>query len=116
MVRLAISSIACNEGFCIEAVEDIKTAVEEACKYISCHGYDSFSDKYELECNAGEGYLEIIVTDKCDKHSFEQMTESCKEYSEEGYFGIVVIKALMNEVEVVRDENNRKQIKMVKKL
>ena len=37
MVRLAISSIATTAGFDLDAVEDIKTAVCEACKNVSCH-------------------------------------------------------------------------------
>ena len=38
MVRLAIASIANTAGFDYDAIEDIKTAVEEGCKNVSCHG------------------------------------------------------------------------------
>ena len=48
-VRLAIGSIAAAAGFDLDAAEDIKTAVTEACKNVSCHGIDGFSDKYEVE-------------------------------------------------------------------
>ena len=36
MIRLAISSIATTAGFDLDAIDDIKTAVSEACKNISC--------------------------------------------------------------------------------
>ena len=48
MVRLAIGSIATTAGFDLDACEDIKTAVSEACKNVSCHGFDGFSDQYEI--------------------------------------------------------------------
>ena len=38
MVRLAVGSIADTAGFDYEEIEDIKTAVSEACKNITCHG------------------------------------------------------------------------------
>ena len=68
MVRLAIGSIADTMGFDFEEIEDIKTAVSEACKNISCHGLDGFAEEYSVECAADEGYLEICVADNSDGH------------------------------------------------
>ncbi|MDY2959885.1 MAG: ATP-binding protein [Hornefia sp.] len=115
MVRLAIGSIASNAGFNLEEIEDIKTAVCEACKYVSCHGFNGFSEKYEVECNAAEGLIEIIVQDDCDCHSLEKKHKPCKICPSEGDLGVYVVETLMNEVEFGKNENDHKFVKMVKK-
>ncbi len=115
MVRLAISSIAATAGFDLEAVEDMKTSVCEACKNISCHGYKGFSDKYEVECNVAPGYIEIRVKDDCDQHTLAKTCAPCHNCPSEGDLGIYVIESLMSDVEFGRAEDGRKQIKMVKR-
>ena len=50
IVRLAAGSAAYAAGFDVEEIEDIKTAVSEACKNISCHGSEGFADEYQVEC------------------------------------------------------------------
>ena len=77
MVRLAATSIASMAGFDIEAAEDIKTAVSEACKNVACHGSSGFSTKYEIECNVDKGSIEIIVRDDCDCHTLEKTCKPC---------------------------------------
>ena len=115
MVRLAIGSIASNAGFNLEEIEDIKTADCEACKHVSCHGFNGFSEKYEVECNVSEGLIEIIVQDDCECHSLEKTHKPCKVCPSEGDLGIYVVETLMNEVKFGRDENDHKFVKMVKK-
>ncbi|NLD11837.1 MAG: histidine kinase [Clostridiales bacterium] len=116
MVRLAISSIATTAGFDLEAVEDMKTAVCEACKNVSCHGFDGFSDKYEVDCNVEEGRIEIIVKDACDSHTLQKLTKPCQNCPKEGDLGIFVIESLMNDVEFGRGDDGRKSIRMVKSI
>ena len=116
MVRLAISSIATTAGFDLDAVEDMKTAVCEACKNVSCHGFEGFSDKYEVECNVEKGRIEIIVKDDCDDHTLEKSSKPCQNCPSEGDLGIFVIESLMSDVEFGRGEDGRKSIKMVKSL
>ena len=116
MVRLAISSIATTAGFDLEAVEDMKTAVCEACKNVSCHGFDGFSDKYEVECNVEQGRIEIIVKDDCDSHTLQKLTKPCQNCPREGDLGIFVIESLMNDVEFGRGDDGRKSIRMVKSI
>ncbi len=116
MVRLAIGSIATNAGFDIDEIEDIKTAVSEACKNVSCHGFDGFSDKYEVRCNIEKGRLEVIVKDDCDCHSLQKLCKPCQNCPQEGDIGIYIIKSLMNEVEFGKSEDGRKEIKMVKSI
>ena len=116
MIRLAIGSVATTAGFDLDAAEDIKTAVSEACKNVSCHGFDGFSDKYELICNVEKGKMEIIVRDDCDCHSLEKLCKPCQNCPQEGDIGIYIIKSLMNEVEFGKTEKGRKEIRMVKEL
>lgn len=116
MIRLAISSIATNAGFDLEEADDIKTSVEEACKNISCHGFDGFSSKYELDCNVKKGEIEIIVSDIGGVHDIEKLCKPCQNCPSEGNIGMYVIESLMTEVEILKNENGQKSIRMVKKL
>ncbi len=116
MVRLAIGSIAKNAGFDVDDIEDIKNAVEEACKNVSCHGFEKHADQYEVACAVEEGRIEIAVRDDCDQHTLEKMAKPCRNCPNEGNLGIYVIQTLMDEVEIGKRENGRKEIKMVKAL
>ena len=59
MVRLAIGSVAGVADFNLDEIEDIKTAVGEACNNNSCHGADGLAEEYTLECISEEGYGDI---------------------------------------------------------
>lgn len=115
MVRLAISSIAATAGFDLEAVEDMKTSVSEACKNISCHGYAGFSDQYEVECKVDQDLIRIAVKDGCDVHTLEKTSGPCHNCPSEGNLGIYVIKTLMSEVNIGTAPDGRKQITMIKR-
>ena len=116
-VRLAISSIAATAGFDLDAAEDIKTAVTEACKNVSCHGTEGFSDKYEVDLSVDEGHMEITVKDDCERHLYEKMSEHCQRCPEDCDLGLMVIKSLMSDVSVMRaEQTGQKSITMVKEL
>lgn len=114
MVRLAIGSVAATAEFDIDAAEDIKNAVEEAIKNVSCHGFDGFSDKCEIQCNVEKGRLEITVKDDCEKHTLEKLAKPCQNCPKEGDIGIFVIQSLMDEVSFGKTEDGHKSIRMVK--
>lgn len=114
MVRLAIASVATTAGFDLDAVDDVKNAVSEACKNVSCHGFQGFSEKYEVECKVEKDRMEITVKDDCDIHSLEKLSKPCQDCPKEGDIGIYVIESLMNEVTFGKDINGHKSIKMVK--
>lgn len=116
MVRLAIGSVANTAGFDMDDVDDIKNAVEEACKNVSCHGFDGFSDEYEVSCSVEKGRIEITIKDNCDVHTLEKLSKPCQNCPSEGNLGIYVIQSLMNEVEFSKEQDGRKIIKMVKAL
>ncbi|MBR5230364.1 MAG: ATP-binding protein [Firmicutes bacterium] len=115
MVRLAIGSVADVAGFNYEDMEDIKTAVGEACKMITCHGYTGWAEEYTLECVVEDGCLEIYVTDTSTHHNMEKTGRMCADCPNEGDLGIFVIKTLMNQVELINNPEGKKTIKMVKR-
>jgi serine/threonine-protein kinase RsbW len=115
MMRLAISSVAATAGFDVEAVEDIRTAVCEACKNISCHGSEGFSDQYEVACSVSPGYMEIRVKDDCDMHTLAKEHKPCSKCPSEGNIGVFVIESLMSDVQFGIGEDGRKFIRMVKR-
>ena len=115
MIRLATSSIAAEAGFDIDATDDIKAAVTEACKTVSCHGNEGYSDKYEIDFSVDRGVVEITIIDACEKHVLERMSNQCGNCPQEGDISMVMLRSLMNCVKVGRDEDGHKFINMVKR-
>ena len=115
MIRLATSSIASEAGFDLDATEDIKAAVTEACKTVSCHGNEGYSDKYEIDFSVDAGIVEITVIDACEKHALEKMSEHCHNCPQEGDISMVMLRSLMTCVKVGQDEDGHKFINMVKR-
>lgn len=117
-VRLAISSLANCAGFDIEAVEDIKVAVSEACTNVVCHGKTNRLETYEVACEVGDGRIIISVVDRAggyDMTKYQRPVMDC-DCPKEGGLGIFIIKALMDEVDIFSELGMGTSIKMVKYL
>lgn len=117
-VRLAISSLANCAGFDIEAVEDIKVAVSEACTNVVCHGETDCGGTYEVACELGDGRIIISVVDHAggyDMTKYKRPAINC-DCPKEGGLGIFIIKALMDEVDIFSELGMGTSIKMVKYL
>lgn len=114
MVRLAIGSVANTAGFDIEEIDDIKTAVAEACRNISCHGSEGFAEEYQVECLVDGGKLEISVKDMSSDHKSKKVNKPCLDCPNEGNLGVFVIQSLMTRVEILDNTQGKKTIKMVK--
>lgn len=114
MIRLATSSLAAQAGFDLDAAEDIKIAVVEACKNVSCHGSEGYSEKYEIEYAVGQGTFCVKIIDACDKHTLEKISQQCQNCPQEGDIGMILLHSLMNTVMVGKDEAGHKYIEMVK--
>lgn len=114
MVRLAVSSLANCAGFDIEAVEDIKVAVSEACNNVVCHGAAGYCECYEVDCELGEDRLIIYVSDQAGGCDFNKYQLPNLEDPKEGGLGIFIIKALMDEVDILSELGTGTRIKMVK--
>jgi serine/threonine-protein kinase RsbW len=113
-VRLAISSLAAKSGFDIEAIEDIKVAVSEACSNILCHSNIRGEYIYHVKCTLHNSKLEITVTDDgvgFDAGNYKTPDPECLQV---GGLGIYIIKALMDEVHVDSNDGTGTLIKMIK--
>lgn len=115
MVRLAIGSIADTAGFDMDEIDDIKTAVGEACKEIACHGKEGTSSEYTVECVLEEGHLDIFVTDTTNRETLKDVSMKCRDCPNEGDLGMFMIRSIMNEVQVFTGPEGNKTIKMVKR-
>lgn len=114
MVRLAIGSIAGKAAFDMDAAEDIKVAVAEACKNVFCHGFEGFSNRYEIRCEIDENSITIDVIDACSGHDLVKHQKPCSKCPDDGNLGVLVIKSLMDDVEIKEDKDGNKSIRMVK--
>lgn len=114
MVRLAVGSIADTAGYDYEEIEDIKTAVSEACKNITCHGSEGFAEEYEVECIVEKDRIQITVRDTSEGHNLKKLKKPCLDCPNEGNLSLYVINTLMSDVEIIKEENCKNTIKMIK--
>lgn len=114
MVRLAVGSAADNAGFNIDQIEDIKNAVGEACKNICCHGSDGWAEEFQVECLIDDEKMEIYVRDKSTEHNVKKLYKPCLDCPNEGDLALYVITTLMDKLEIIKEENCKNTIKMVK--
>lgn len=138
VVRLAISSAANTAGFDLEDIEDIKIAVSEVCTNVFCCCGDI---TYDVSCELTEDRIIICIDDGLDENQncCEAMLAACEKESDEvkkcveslpegvraaidtedpfdPYTSIVMLRALMDEVDIFSDRNNRESmlIRMIK--
>ena len=114
MVRLAIASIAGKANFDVDAVEDIKAAVAEACKIVFCHGFEGFSTRYEIICEIEEESMTITASDACSGHDLVKSNKPCDKCPDEGNLSVAVMETLMDSVKIDIDADGNKNIIMVK--
>jgi serine/threonine-protein kinase RsbW len=115
-VRLAVSSLAAKSGFDIEAIEDIKVAVSEACSNILCHSNIGSEYIYLVECTLHDNKFEVSVTDDgvgFDAENYKEPDPGCLQ---EGGLGIYIIKALMDDVRVTSGDGTGTVIRMTKNI
>lgn len=119
-VKMAVGSLAGSEGFDVEAVDDIKMAVAEACKCITCHNRAFWSKDYEITVTIEEKGIKIVIEDGKERHDVPKEKCVCVDCPKEGDLSISVIRSLMDEVSVeeiqdeARPESGCKVISMVK--
>lgn len=116
MIRVATRSLADQAGFDVESAEDIILAVVEACKNVSCHGQEGYSEKYDIEYCVDKGRVEVKVIDGCDQHSLQKLSQQCQNCPQEGDIGMILLHSLMSSVSIGKDEHGHKFIQMVKNI
>lgn len=114
IVKIAVKSAAGKYGFSLEEIDDIGMAVGEACKLTTCHGFDGWSNSYDIELTIGDENFTILVKDDVCRHEIVKGARPCMDCPNEGNLGLHVIKSLMDEVDIVREEGKKNSIRMVK--
>ncbi|MDR0569782.1 MAG: ATP-binding protein [Clostridiales Family XIII bacterium] len=114
-VRMAVSAVASGAGFDVEAVEDIKVAVSEACANVVCHGANPQHTGYEVSCVLFDDRLVIRVIDQAGGYDAGRYKEPEAGELREGGLGIFIIKALMDEVSIDSEIGKGTLIQMIKR-
>lgn len=113
-IRLAVSSLANNVGFDIEAIEDIKVAVSEACSNIVAHSSIKEDMLYEIDCTVGDGRIELSVIDNGTGFDLKEYSEPDLDIPSESGLGVFLIRVLMDDVTIETEEGAGTRIKMIK--
>lgn len=108
---LATASLA---GFDVDTVDEIGIAVFEACKAVTCHGYDCWCSEYEMEIKKEDDSLTIEIISS-GKHTVEKNCEICLDCPNEGDLGLSIIYSIMDSVKIENAEDGGKRITLVKK-
>ena len=112
-VRMVIASLANTAGFDVEAIEDMKVAVSEACTNVVCHG-TSGEDLYEITCEISEEQFCVSVQDQGEGVDMDQYQAPDLDCPKEGGLGLFIIQTLMDEVEITSEPGRGTKIRMVK--
>ncbi len=114
-VRIAISMIAADLGFDVEAIEDIKVAVSEACSKAICPGAAGLG-LYEVTCDVEPKALVISVIDRDGGCQFGEVKDPCVECTKQDGLGLSVLRALMDDVSVYEHAGIGSGIRMTKRV
>lgn len=114
VVRMGIAALAAHAGFDVEAVDDMKLAVDEACKAMTCHGYSSWINSYEVICELEEDKMTISIADAGEGRDIEKEYRPCKNCPKDGDLAMFLINTLMDSAEVKTLSDEKKSIVMVK--
>ncbi|MFD1038358.1 anti-sigma B factor RsbW [Virgibacillus byunsanensis] len=109
VVRLSISGVANRMGFTYEDIEDLKVAISEALTNAVTHAYGE-NDQGEVTVGFGvyQDRLEIMVADHGGSFNLNEIKGGIGPYKNtepvenlrEGGFGLFLIDALMDKVEI----------------
>ncbi|WP_010098098.1 anti-sigma B factor RsbW [Ornithinibacillus scapharcae] len=109
VIRLSISGIASRMGFTYEDIEDLKISVSEAVTNVVNHAYqEGENGEVTIGFAVYEDRLEIMVADRGDSFKLNEVkaktgpynSENSVEDLREGGFGLFLIDALMDKVEI----------------
>lgn len=116
VVRLTISGIASRMGFTYEDIEDMKIAISEAVTNVVEHAYEN-EQQGELRIGFGvyENKIEMMVADRGESFNFNEVKDRIGPMTvmseikpvtqmREGGFGLYLINALMDKVEIDNEE------------
>jgi len=115
VARLTVAGIASRMGFSYDAVDDIKVAVGEACTNAIEHAApETPHQEIDICCHMQSEALIIDITDR--GKGFDPALETQPDPLAGGGLGLVLIRALMDEVELTNLAGKGTQVRMVKRL
>ena len=115
-IRMAIAHIAANIGFDIEAIDDIKVAVSEACTNIIRHSHSHSDFSYEVIIEREVKSLTVTVTDHGVGFETNEYIEPVPGETRGSGMGIFIVRALMDEVDIQSEVGVGTNIRMTKYL
>lgn len=114
VVRLSASVIANQMGFDIEAIEDIKVAVGEACNNAVIHS--ACDCTFNIRFTVEKDRFVCEISDCGKGFDFEEYTEPDLANPKGNGLGIFIMKSLMDEVHLESEEGNGTKIVLIKEL
>lgn len=114
ITEMAVAGVAALAGFDVDAVEDLKMATGEACKHITCHGFDCWPEFYEVFCTLEEDRLTVTISDVNAAHRIPKTGKNCLDCPTEGDLSYCIIQSMVDDVQIHTTENHTKSIIMVK--
>lgn len=108
VIRLSLSGIANRMGFSYEDIEDLKVAISEAITNAVTHAYEGEKGEIQIGFGIYEDRLEVMVADRGESFDVEEVRKGLGPYEkskplediQEGGFGLFLIDALMDKVEI----------------
>jgi len=113
---MALAHIAAQAGYDIEAIDDIKVAVSEACTNIIRHSHSSIDFTYDVTIEREEKYLTISVVDEGAGFEIGEYVEPVPGETRGSGMGIFIVRALMDEVDIQTEIGVGTSIRMTKYL
>jgi serine/threonine-protein kinase RsbW len=113
VARLAVSAVASRMNFGVDAVDDLKLAVGEACANAIQHAAEG---EISITCVVEPDRLVVTVKD-CGV-GFDPATARARPVEElpDGGLGLMLIEALMDEFQIESDPQRGTEVRMVKRL
>jgi serine/threonine-protein kinase RsbW len=113
VARLAVSAVASRMNFGIDAIDDLKLAVGEACANAIQHAAEG---GIHIVCTIEPDHLAVSVRD-CGV-GFDPKAARSRPADElpDGGLGLILIQALMDEVHIQSDRERGTEVRMVKRL
>jgi len=115
-IRIAIAHAVSRLGYDIEAIDDIKVAVSEACTNIICHAHEDPNFTYDVELEIEESKITVLISDSGSGFGMDDYVEPIPGESRGSGLGIFIIRALMDEVEIQSELGAGTDIRMTKYL
>ena len=115
IVKMAAGSAASIKGFTIDKVEDIRMAVGEVCKTITCHNFMEWSAAYRVSMDMDDETMVIKVEDSKEGHQIDKdlSRRPCLDCPKEGDLGVHIIKTVTDDMEVIKSGDGLRCIRMV---